>query len=216
MAKKDIYLLGVGHGTPIFIELAEACGYHVGGLYHYNNNRTGETDHGYPILGSFDDLLSENLKGKNFCLTMGDMRIKQEMSQKIKESDGFIPTLIHPTALISKFANISSDGVLICSLCDIHNDAKIEEGCVLWPQAMVGHDSHIGAYTFMGPKSYVGAYTEVEGNVFIGQCSVLISNKAKHVGKDALIGAGSVVTKPIPNNAIVAGNPARIINNNRT
>ena len=55
---KEIYALGVGHGTPIFIELAEACGYKVGGLYHYNDARTGESDHGYIILGSFNDLLN--------------------------------------------------------------------------------------------------------------------------------------------------------------
>ena len=63
----------------------------------------------------------------------------------------------------------------MCSHCEIHNDTTIEVGCVLWPQAMIGHDCHIGEYTFMGPKSYVGAYTEVESKAFIGQCSVLVS-----------------------------------------
>lgn len=77
---------------------------------------------------------------------------------------------------------------------------------------MLGHDSHLGAYTFMGPKSYVGAYTEVDSKAFIGQCSVLISGKAKTIGKGSLIGAGSVVTKPVPAKAIVAGNPATILN----
>lgn len=214
METKDIYLLGVGHSTPLFIELAEACDYKVAGLYHYNNTRTGEPDHGYTILGSFDDLLSQDLHGKNFCLTMGDMAIKQTVSQEIKKKGGCIPSLVHPTAIVSRFSNISSDGVLICSQCEIHNDAKVDEGCVLWPQAMVGHGSHLHLYTFMGPKSYVGAYTEVERNAFIGQCSVLISGKAKNIGKEALIGAGSVVTKPVPAKAIVAGNPARIKHKN--
>lgn len=76
---------------------------------------------------------------------------------------------------------------------------------------MVGHHAHLGPYTFMGPKSYVGAYTDVESEAFIGQCSVLISGKAQHIGHNALIGAGSVVTKPIPTKAVVAGNPAKII-----
>lgn len=211
MNSKEIYLLGVGHGTPIFIELAEACGYHVAGLYHYNDARTGQTDHGYAILGSFDDLLSHDIQGKNFCLTMGDMDIKQSMSLQLLQQGGIIPSLVHPTSLISKWTDISTNGVLICSHCEIHNDTTIEEGCVLWPQAMVGHDSHLGAYTFMGPKSYVGAYTDVESKAFIGQCSVLISGKAKHIGKGALIGAGSVVTKPVQDKAIVAGNPAKIL-----
>lgn len=208
---KNIYLLGVGHGTPLFIELAEVCGYHVAGLYHYNDDRTGLTDHGYKILGSFNDLFSNDLHGKNFCLTMGDMSIKQSVSQKILSFGGVIPTLIHPHSVVSRFASVSSCGVLICSGCEIHNDAIIDEGCVLWPHAMVDHDSHLGLYTFMGPKSYVGAYTNVDEKAFIGQCSVLISGKAKHIGKEALVGAGSVVTKPVLAKTIVAGNPAIIL-----
>ena len=211
MYTKDIYLLGIGHGTPIFIELSEACGYHIAGLYHYNGNRTGEMDHGYKILGSFDDLFSENLSGKNFCLTMGDMTIKQNLSSDIIRRGGIIPSLVHPTAIISRFANISPYGVLVSSHCEIHNDAQIGDGCVMWPQAMVEHDNHLNPYTFMGPKSYVGAYTEVGDRAFIGQCAVLVSGKAVHIGKDALVGAGSVVVKPVPEKAIVAGNPARIL-----
>lgn len=207
----NIYLLGVGHGTPIFIELAEACGYHVMGLYHYDNERTGEIDHGYKIIGSFEDLFQQDLYGINFCLTMGDMSIKQFVSQKLKIKGGTTPTLIHPTAIVSRFAKVSNSGVLLCSHCEVHNDAVIEEGCEIWPQSIVEHDTHLQPYTFMGPRSYVGAYTEVEGLAFIGQCSVLISDKAKHIGKEALIGAGSVVTKPVPPKAIVAGNPARLI-----
>ncbi|GJG37461.1 transferase [Prevotella lacticifex] len=211
MNTNNIYLLGVGHATPLFIELAEACGYHVAGLYHYNEDRTGETDHGFPILGSFADLLREDLTDKNFCLTMGDMAIKQSVSLNLIHRGGVIPSLIHPTAVISRFADVSPCGVLVDSYCEIDSNATVEEGCVLRPHAMVSHDSHLFPYTFMGPKAYVGAYTDVESKAFIGQCSVLVSGKAKHIGKDALVGAGSVVVKPVSDKAIVAGNPARIL-----
>lgn len=73
---KAIYALGVGRATPIFIELAESCGYRVVGLYHYDDSRTGEMDHGFPILGSFDDLFNSDVGGRNFVLTMGNMKIK--------------------------------------------------------------------------------------------------------------------------------------------
>ena len=63
----QLYALGVGHNTPVFIDLAEQCGYEVIGLYHYNNERTGEIDHGFTILGSFAELFSEgDLSNKSF------------------------------------------------------------------------------------------------------------------------------------------------------
>lgn len=211
---KEIFLLGVGHGTPLFIELAEACGYRVVGLYHYNDERTGEVDHGFPILGSFNNLLNSNIKGRNFALTMGNMKIKAVISNLLLNLGALIPTLIHPTAIISRFAKVSNCGVLITSYCEVHSDAEIMDGCVLWPQVIIAHDTKLSEYTFCGPKSYVGAYINVERFAFIGQCSVSISGKVCNIGESAIIGAGSVVTKSVPPKTIVKGNPARILNKN--
>ena len=46
---KEIYVLGIGHNTPVYLYLVESCGYTIKGLYHYNDERVGELDHGYPI-----------------------------------------------------------------------------------------------------------------------------------------------------------------------
>lgn len=207
---EDIYLLGVGHSTPFFAELAEDCGYNVAGLYHYNDERTGQKDHGYPILGSFNDLYSTNIAGKKFMLTMGDMAIKCEVSKMLMNRGGIIPSLIHPNAAISRFAKISDCGVLICSSCEIHADAVIGEGCVLWPQVIIDHNTILHDYVFCGPRAYVGAYGEVFNQAFIGQCSVCISGKFKTIGESAVIGAGSVVTKAVSSNTTVKGNPAKV------
>jgi len=43
----------------------------------------------------------------------------------------------------------------------------------------------------------------------IGSGSTILSNIT--VGENAIVGAGSVVTKDVPANAIVAGNPARVL-----
>lgn len=47
-------------------------------------------------------------------------------------------------------------------------------------------------------------------DVWIGS-RVTILGKVSRIGKGCIIGAGSVVTKPVPDYAVVAGNPAKII-----
>ena len=55
-----------------------------------------------------------------------------------------------------------------------------------------------------------GKSLEIGENAFIGAKSVILFN-CNRIGNNAVVGTGSVVTKDVPDNAIVAGNPARII-----
>ncbi len=49
----------------------------------------------------------------------------------------------------------------------------------------------------------------IGNNVFIGFNSIILMNV--NIGNNVIIGAGSVVTKDVPDNSIVAGNPAKVI-----
>lgn len=71
-----------------------------------------------------------------------------------------------------------------------------------------------GDKEYTGPKvsAYIGNI-EIEDNVVIGANSIILYNT--HIGKNALIAAGSVVTKNVEPYAIVAGNPAKKIGDTR-
>lgn len=209
---KQIYALGVGHNTPVFIDLAEAAGYKVKGLYHYNDDRTGYYDHGYKIYGSFNDLFkSRSLQNINFLLTMGDNHIREDLTKLIIQKGGFVPSIIHPTAVISRFSKISDVGVYISAFTHIQADTFIDEGCVILSGVNVSHTNTIGKYCFIAGGATVGAYTKVEDYVFIGQGALTISGKVERIGSNSFIGACSLVTKSIENNVKVAGIPAKAI-----
>lgn len=209
---KEIYALGIGHNSPVFIDLALACGYTIAGLYHYNDSRTGEMDHGYEIIGSFDDLFAkESLEGMSFMLTMGDNRIRTELSDKIINRGGKVPTMIHPTAVISTFAKISEVGVYISPFTYVQADSSIGSNTILLSHVNISHTTHIGNSCFIAGGATVGAYTEMEDYVFVGQGALSISAKAKHIGHHAFIGARSLLTRDVPPCVVVAGSPARIL-----
>lgn len=209
---KEIYALGIGHNSPVFIDLALACGYSIAGLYHYNNKRTGEIDHGYEILGSFDDLFAKGtLEGMSFLLTMGDNRIRTDLSDKIIAMGGKVPTLIHPTAVISTFATISEVGVYISPYTYVQADSSVGNNTVLLSHVNISHTTHIGNSCFIAGGATIGAYTNMEDFVFIGQGALSISAKAKHIGHHAFVGARSLLTRDVPACVVMAGSPARIL-----
>jgi maltose O-acetyltransferase len=52
-------------------------------------------------------------------------------------------------------------------------------------------------------------YTQISDGVFIGANTIVLPNVK--IGENSIVGAGSVVTKDVPANMVVVGNPARVI-----
>lgn len=208
---RDIYILGVGHNTPVFIELVEACGYTVRGLYHYSADRTGEVDHGYPILGSFDDLWEKpSLSGMAFALSQGNNKIRKEVFDKIVSMGGDVPTLIHPKAEVSRFA-VLGKGVVIHIGTVVHPDVVIGDNSIISYHSSITHNTQIGNNCYIAMGAMIGAYVHIEDNVFIGIGVNMISGKVDTIGQNAYIGAGALVTKSVPPFTVVAGFPAKVI-----
>lgn len=103
--------------------------------------------------------------------------------------------------------------------CKISSHTFICEGVEIQDNVFIGHavtfinDSYPRATTADG-NLQTEADWKVEKTVVckgasIGSGSTILSNIT--IGENAIVGAGSVVTKNVPANAIVAGNPARIL-----
>ena len=80
------------------------------------------------------------------------------------------------------------------------------------PMSSIGHDVIIKDYVTICPSCTVSGYVVIEEEVFVGAGSTIVNGRAGKpliVGSGTKISAGAVVTKSIPPNASVAGNPAR-------
>lgn len=211
MTDKEIFILGVGHNTIVYIDLVESCGYKVSGLYHYNDERTGESIHGIPIIDSNSNLFKkESLTGMKFAISVGDNKIRADLAKKIREKGGNIPTLIHPTAVVSKYANISH-GVVIHANSVVQADVIIKQDSVLSYNSSVSHTSSIGEACYLAFNSTIGAYVKIQDFVLIGQSASVVSGRVEYVGEKSVVGAGSVVINNVEPNSIVVGNPAKLL-----
>jgi acetyltransferase-like isoleucine patch superfamily enzyme len=124
--------------------------------------------------------------------------------------------IVLPKAVIGAEGNI-------CSHCFIENDVvigdrvTIKNGVQLWDGLRIGDDVFIGPnVTFTNdkrprskqhPVEYL--VTHIESGASIGGGATILPGL--RIGRSAMVGAGAVVTRSVPPNAIVVGNPARIV-----
>lgn len=95
------------------------------------------------------------------------------------------------------------------------------------------NDIQIGKYVMMGPELYCIGHSHktddpdtpmcfqgrvkkpLNSNIVIGDDiwigAKVIITKSRHIGNHSILGAGAVVTKDVPDYAVVGGNPAKII-----
>ncbi len=208
---KTIYILGVGHNSIVTIDLAETCGYTVGGLYHYTEGRTGEDYFGHRILGTTDELLAaDDLSDKAFALSMGDNDIRASLFQRLTERGAQLPVLIHPAAVFSKYSTCGP-GVQVFAGCVVDPNVEIGPDTILSTKCTVLHNCRLGAHCFVAIDGVIGAYTTLEDYAFVGLNATVISAKASRIGNHGVVGAAAVVTRPVEAGDTVIGCPARSI-----
>jgi len=119
---------------------------------------------------------------------------------------------------IGTFVEIQKNAKVGCR-CKISSHTFICEGVTIEDFVFIGHgvtfinDTYPRAATPSGDlqteKDWKVEPTLVRKGASIGSGSTILSNVT--IGEEAIVGAGSVVTRDVPAHSIVAGNPARML-----
>ena len=123
---------------------------------------------------------------------------------------------IEPGAIIREQVEIGDSAVIMMGAvinigAVIGPGTMIDMGAILGGRATVGKNCHIGAGAVLAGVIEPASATPVivEDGVLVGANAVVI--EGVHVGKNAVVAAGAVVIEDVPENAVVAGCPARVI-----
>ena len=190
-----MYLFGAsGHGKVVK-EIVEANGQQVEAFVDDNPNIN--TLCGKEVLHGENDL-------SPMIVCVGDNIIRKKVVERLHCVFGIA---IHPTAIISKTANIG-EGTVVMAGAVINADAIIGKHCIINTGATIDHDCVIGDYCHIAPGVNVSGGTHIGEGTWIGVGSSLI--QCLNIGNSCMIGAGSVLVTDIPDNVIAFGNPCKV------
>jgi len=169
---------------------------------------------GYPVVGKIDPAsVREFLEDDNvyFLYTLFSVKLNYKFLHKLtglKIPVERFATIVHPTAVVSKFSKIGY-GVCIHPCVSVSPNVVLGNHVQVFAQSLIGHDSVLGDYSYVANNACVGAFNSLENGAYLGTNCCLIENVT--IGEWALVGMGAVVLKDVSPYTKVVGNPAREI-----
>ncbi len=203
------YIAGAEKKTPVKVYINEKRPIDYGSATVFGEGRSkvvfGEWKDLSPILAAhaadIDDMVVENDR-RNSAIPLLDLK--------------GINARIEPGAIIREQVSIGDNAVIMMGAilnigAVVGPGTMIDMGAVLGGRATVGSRCHVGAGAVLAGVIEPASATPVivEDDVLIGANAVVI--EGVRIGRGAVVAAGAVVVNDVPENAVVAGCPARVI-----
>jgi sugar O-acyltransferase (sialic acid O-acetyltransferase NeuD family) len=206
-----LLLWGSSGHARVVVDIVRSTGeYEIAALLDDQHpERRGQMVAGIPIAGGLDQLNALKDQGiGHLIVAIGDCAARERLAKFALENGFELATAIHKSAVVAPSAQLGA-GSVVAAASVINPDARVGRNCIINTSASVDHDCVIGDAAHVGPGAHLGGGTEVGPGTWIGIGATLIDHI--RVGAGSIVGAGSVVTRDVPDGVVVYGVPARII-----
>ncbi len=154
--------------------------------------------------------LSDAYACRSFFVAIGDNWARWKIAQRLAATvdDIEFPAVVHPSVLVSRSARIGPGSVIMAGSI-VATNAIVGEGCIVYTASTVNHDCRMDDYASISPGVHLGGGAAIGMRSSIGIGSTL--REKISIGRDSVIGAGSVVLDDIPDDTVAYGVPAKVI-----
>lgn len=163
----------------------------------------------YPILKSFNEVETYLECNKNYTIGIGSPKLRYKMFNLFNDAGGALTSVVSPFAHIGQNDNRIGIGANIMTGVIVTSSVTIGKGALLNLHCTIGHDSILGDFVELSPGVRISGNCTIGNFVSLGTNAIILPHV--RVGNNVVIGAGSVVTKDIPDNSLVIGVPGKII-----
>jgi sugar O-acyltransferase (sialic acid O-acetyltransferase NeuD family) len=163
----------------------------------------------WDILGKAHHFQKWRTRYEDAVVAIGNNRLRLTFQHWLVEAGFHIVSVIHPSAQVSRFAQIGTGSVVFANAV-VNVDSVIGEGAIINTAATVDHDCRLGMGVHLSPGAHLAGGVSVGDFSWIGIGGVV--RQLISIGSDVVVAAGAVVVVDIPDGITVAGVPARPMN----
>ncbi len=175
-----------------------------------------ENENKYKIIGIIDkkknfllnykvfseSYISKKLIKNNYAfVTVGQIKtykVRVKLYNRLKDLGFKIPTIISPSAYISKHAVIG-EGTIVMHGVTVNAGAVIGNNCIINTNSLIEHDVVIGDHTHISTEATINGGVVIENKVFIGSRSIIKDNIT--IGEHSIVAAGLYIKKNLKKNS---------------
>ncbi len=160
----------------------------------------------WPLLGTVESMSALVDEFDSFFSAFGNSVLRLNVLARAKKLGFNCPTVVHPSAIVSEYANIEY-GCVLCAGSVVNVGAELRHGCIVNTGATIDHDCKLDAGVHVCPGAHLAGGVKIGERSWFGVGAIARQNI--EIGADVTIGAGAVVVSNVPAGKTFVGIPAR-------